>query len=104
MENKKYEIIYLPAFINQFKTILSYITYNLKNKIAADKLYNEIIEQIEKRSENPLAFEIFKTTRNKEVNWYTIRVKDFTIFYVVEGNHMILSRIYYSKRNFDKLI
>ena len=39
MENKKYEIKYLPTFISQFNNILYYITYELQNKIAANNLY-----------------------------------------------------------------
>ena len=35
MATKKYEIRYLPTFISQFNNILYYITYELKNKIAA---------------------------------------------------------------------
>ena len=40
MANKKYEIRYLPTFISQFNNILYYITYEIKNKIAADNFYN----------------------------------------------------------------
>lgn len=50
MVNKKYEIEYLPTFISQFNNILYYITYELKNKIAADNFYNEVVKQIEIRS------------------------------------------------------
>ena len=46
MANKKYEIRYLPTFISQFNNILYYITYELKNKIAADDFYNEVVDQI----------------------------------------------------------
>lgn len=104
MENKKYTIRYLPTFISQFEFILDYIANNLKNKIAADNLYKEVTKQIEKRSYSPTSFEIFKNTKDKQVNWYKIQVKSFTIFYTVKSNYMLVSRIYYSKRDFDKLI
>ena len=104
MESKKYTIVYLPKFIKQFNSILDYIANQLKNKIAADSLYKEVVTQIEKRSKSPISFEIFKNTKNKNVNWYKIQVKSFTIFYVVNNNCMEVSRIYYSRRNFDKLI
>ncbi len=63
MVNKKYEIEYLPTFISQFNNILYYITYELKNKIAADNFYNEVVKQIEIRSEAPEAYEVFKTIK-----------------------------------------
>lgn len=104
MESKKYAITYLSNFISQFNNILYYITYKLQNKIAAENLYNEVVKQIEKRSENPEDFEIFKKTKNEKVNWYRIQVKRYTIFYIVIDNTMEVRRIYYSKRNFKKLI
>lgn len=104
MANKKYEIRYLPTFISQFNNILYYITYELKNKIAADNFYNEVVKQIEIRSEAPEAYEVFKTIKNGEVKYYKINVKNYTIFYVVKNNIMEIRRIYYSQRNFDNLI
>ncbi len=104
MANKRYEIIYLPTFISQFNNILYYITYELKNKIAADKFYSEVVKQIEIRSEAPELYEVFKTIRNGEIKYYKINVKNYTIFYVVKDNVMEIRRIYYSQRNFDNLI
>ena len=104
MENKKYEINYLPTFISQFNNILYYITYKLNNKIAADDFYNEVVKQIEIRSEAPEAYEVFKTIKDEKVKYYKINVKNYTIFYVVKDNVMEIRRIYYSQRNFDSLI
>jgi len=104
MENKNYEIRYVPTFISQFNNILYYITYELKNKIAADNFYNEVVKQIEIRSNAPESYEIFKTIKNGKVKYYKINVKNYTIFYVVKDNIMEIRRIYYSQRNFDNLI
>lgn len=104
MANKKYEIKYLPTFISQFNNILYYITYELKNKIAADNFYSEVIKQIEIRSEAPESYEVFKTIKNGEVKYYKINVKNYTIFYVVKDNVIEIRRIYYRQRNFENLI
>ena len=103
MANKKYEIRYLPTFISQFNNILYYITYELKNKIAADNFYNELVKQIERRSNAPEAYEVFKTIKNNKIKYYKINVRKYTIFYVVKDNVMEIRRIYYSKMNFDSL-
>ena len=81
MANKKYEIRYLPTFISQFNNILYYITYELKNKIAADNFYNEVVKQIEIRSNTPEAYEVFKTIKNNKIKYYKINVRKYTIFY-----------------------
>lgn len=104
MANKKYEIRYLPTFISQLNNILYYITYELKNKIAADNFYNEVVKQIEIRSNAPESYEVFKTVRDEKIKYYKINVKNYTIFYVVKENVMEIRRIYYSQRNFDNLI
>lgn len=104
MANKKYEIRYLPTFISQFNNILYYITYELKNKIAADNFYNEVVKQIEIRSNAPESYEVFKTIKGEKNKYYKINVKNYTIFYVVKGNVMEIRRIYYSQRNFENLI
>ena len=104
MANKKYEIIYLPTFISQFNNILYYITYELRNKIAADNFYNDVVKQIEIRSNAPKSYEVFKTIKSGKIKYYKINVKNYTIFYVVKDNVMEIRRIYYSQRNFDNLI
>ena len=104
MANKKYEIRYLPTFISQLNNILYYITYELKNKIAADNFYNEVVKQIEIRSNAPESYEVFKTIKGRKIKHYKINVKNYTIFYVVKDNVMEIRRIYYSQRNFENLI
>ena len=100
----KYQIRYLPMFISQFNSILYYITHKLKNKIAAENFYKEVINQIEQRSISPESYEVFKITKKENIKYYKIQVKKITIFYVVKENVMEVRRIYYSRRNFDKLI
>ena len=104
MANKKYEIRYLPTFISQFNNILYYITYELKNKIAADNFYNEVVKQIEARSNDLESYEVFRTLKDEKIKYYKINVKNYTIFYVVKNNLMEIRRIYYSQRNFENLI
>ena len=84
MENKQYEIKYFPTFINQFNEILYYIVHNLENKDAADKLYKEVVKQIEKRSKFPTAFEIFKNTKDKNI-YLSSPYRPEAIFYAVSG-------------------
>lgn len=104
MGSRKYEIRYLPTFISQFNSILYYIAYELKNKIAADNFYTEVVEQIEIRSEYPEAYEVFKILKDGNTKYYKINVKNYTIFYVVKDNIMEARRIYYIQRNFEKLL
>ena len=49
MANNKYTIKYSSTFISQFNSILKYIVHNLKNRIAAENFYDEVINEIEKK-------------------------------------------------------
>lgn len=104
MANNKYTIKYSSTFINQFNSILKYIVHNLKNRIAAENFYDEVIKEIEKRSENPEGFEKYISTQKRKNTYYRIYVKNYTIFYVVKENTMEVRRILYSRRKFDKFV
>ena len=104
MANNKYTIKYSATFVNQFNSILKYIMNNLKNRIAAENFYNEVIKEIEKRCENPKSYEKYMSTRKRKNTYYRIYVKNYTIFYTVNNNTMEVRRILYSRRNFDKLV
>lgn len=101
---KKYNIKYLPSFYRDLDAITDYIKYELQNEVAANRLVDEIENEIIKRLQNPKSFEKFQTRRKRLNVYYRIYVKNYTIFYVVKDNTMEERRIIYSKRNFEKLI
>lgn len=102
--NNKYTIKYTDTFIKQFNNILKYFIYKLQNKIAAENFYNEVIKEIEKRSEYPESFEKYNSSRKRKNTYYRIYVKNYTIFYTIKDNTMQVRLILSSRRNFDKLI
>ena len=55
MENKSYQLRYLPIFETDLLSTVNYITNVLKNEDAAHRLVDDIESAILKRLENPLA-------------------------------------------------
>ena len=104
MREKKYKIKYLPLFYNDLDKIIDYIMYKLNNAIASNNFVNELENEINKRAYNPEAYEEYISTRKRQNTYYTIYVKNYTIFYTVKDNTMEVRKILYSRRNFDKLI
>jgi len=104
MAKNKYRIKYTETFINQFNNILKYFKYKLQNKVVAENFYNDVINEIEKRSENPQYFEKYKSNKKRKNDYYRIYVKNYTIFYIVKDNIIEIRRIIYSGRNIDKLV
>ncbi len=104
MAKNKYTIKYTDTFVKQFNNILRYFIYKLQNKIAAENFYDEVIKEIERRSEYPDIFEKYNSRRKRKNIYYRIYVKNYTIFYTVKDNAMEVRLILSNKKNFDKLI
>ena len=99
-----YTIEYLPSFDKEFNEILYYISYVLKNKIAAENLLKSVDYAIIKRSINPKGFEVYKSNKKRKYTFYKIHIKSFTIFYTIRHNTIEIVHILYNKRNFKNLI
>ena len=67
MENKSYQLRYLPIFETA----------------------------ILKRLENPLAFEPYRSAKRREYPYYRIYVRNYVVYYVVIGNVMEVRRLIY---------
>ena len=104
MVKDNYNIEYLPSFDEELGEFLYYITYKLQNKIAAERLLENVENAIVSRSVNPEGFEVYRSVKDRKYNWYRIYLGNFTIFYVVKNNIMIVSHILYSKRNIEEII
>lgn len=98
MENKSYQLRYLPIFETDLLSTVNYITNVLKNEDAAHRLVDDIESAILKRLENPLAFEPYRSAKMREYPYYRIYVRN----YVVIGNVMEVRRLIYSARDTDR--
>ncbi len=98
MENKSYQLRYLPIFETDLLSTVNYITNILKNDDAALRLVDDIESAILKRLENPLAFEPYRSAKRREYPYYRIYVRN----YVVIGNVMEVRRLIYSARDTDR--
>ena len=99
MSEKHYELRILPLFEEDLNEIVDYITYRLRNPIAAENLVDAVEAAIYERLPNAESFEPFHSQRERRYPYYRIQVRNFTIFYVVIDNVMEVRRIRYGKRN-----
>lgn len=104
MDGKHYKLSILPLFEDDLNEIVDYITYRLRNPLAAERLVDEVEEAIYARLSCAEAFEPYPSSRERQHPYYRIQVKNFTIFYVVIGDTMEVRRIIYSRRNLTHLI
>lgn len=104
MGGKRYKLRILPLFEDDLNEIVDYITFRLRNPIAAERLVDDVQAAIRERLSCAEAFEPYCSTKEREHPYYPIQVRNFTIFYVVIGNTMEVRRILYSRRNLEKIL
>jgi len=99
----KYKKTALPIFEKDLKEILDYIAFTFENPTAAIQLLDEIEDAVNKRLLNPLAFQKYYP-KGLEIPYYSIYVKNYVIYYVVNDDEMELRRMLYNRRDRDNLI
>ena len=104
MENKKYELRFLPLFENDLTEIVEYISFTLKTPTAAERLVDDVDRAINIRLFCAESIEPFYSAKERKYPYYKISVRNFTVFYVVIDNVMEVRRILYNRRDFNNLI
>ena len=99
MNGKQYKLSILPLFEDDLNEIVDYITYRLKNPIAAENFIDEVEQAIYDRLPCAESFEPYLSVRDRQYPYYRITVRNYTVFYVVIGDTMEVRRIIYSRRN-----
>ena len=104
MNGKHFDLKILPLFEDDLNEIVDYISLRLQNPLAAERLVSDVEDAVMERLSCADAFEPYPSNRERELPYYAIQVRNFTIFYVVCNSTMEVRRILYSKRNMKKLI
>jgi len=101
---KEYKPEYLPLFEQDVSEVKRYISSILKNPAAAERLVDEIEKAVEKRLLNPTAYRKYHSAKDRKQPYYTIRVNNYLIFYVVIDDVMEMRRFVYSRRDISRLV
>lgn len=104
MDRKHYELCIFPLFEDDLNEIVDYITYRLRNPVAAGHLIDEVEKAISERLCCAESFEPYHSNRDRKYPYYRIQIKNFTVFYVVIGNTMEVRRILYSRRDLKNFV
>ena len=109
MGNKKCELRYLPLFFEELDREVSYIAFELKNIVSANKLIDEVETAILKRLEDgPDSFEKVYSKKERKFPYYRIYINNYVVYYVVieENNKktMEVRRFLHARENRDYTI
>ena len=104
MDTAGYKLRYTQDFRDDLTGIVDYIAGTLLNPDAAQRLVDDVHSAILERLKSPASFEQYHSRLSLQDVWYRIRVRNFTVFYVVEENTMEVRRILYEHRDWKSLI
>ncbi len=101
-----YKLEYLPVAKQDMVEIMHYISHELKNPIAADRLATKLIEAAENVRTFPYASPVYLAIRPLRHEYRKILVQNFVIFYWInEENRLItVARVLYAKRDYRELL
>ncbi len=102
MNAKRYKLRVLPLFEEDLNRIIDYIALRLKNPLAAERLVEDVEAAIQERLTCAEAFEPYPSAKVRPHPYYRLRVRNFTVFYVVLGDTMEVRRILYSRRDLEQ--
>ena len=104
LDNKQYHLRYLPVFAEDLEEAVSYILKQLHNPSAAEKLIEDTEKAILERLRMPCAFQPYFADHPRKHPYYCIRIRNFSVFYVVIDDVMEVRRFIYNKRDINRLL
>lgn len=103
-KNKHFQIKYLPIARRDLQEIIDYIAFELEVPETAIKMLNTLEIEISSLQENPFRGSIYFSKRKHDCQYRKIFVKNYVIFYLILNDSLEIQRIFYNRRNKDKLI
>lgn len=102
--NNAYHLRYLPVFSEDLNEAVRYISVQLHNPQAAQRLLDDTEKAILERLNAPRAYQPYPSVIQREHPYYRINIRNFSVFYVVIGNTMEVRRFLYNKRDLTNLL
>lgn len=101
-----YKLEYLPSARKDMFDIVRYISRELQNADAADRLAGELVNAAESILEFPYATPAYRTIRPLKHEYRKILVQNFLMFYWVDEEKKLVTvaRVVYAKRDYRKLL
>ena len=101
-----YKLEYLPVARKDMIEIVRYISLELQNPEAADRLAVELVNAAESVLKFPYATPAYQPIRPLKYEYRKMLVQNYLMFYWVdeEKNLVTVSRVIYAKRNYGRLL
>ena len=101
-----YQLEFLPIARQDMTDIARYISHELYNPTAAEKLADEMIDTAERLADFPHINAIHQTIRPLKYEYRRLVVKNYIMFYWIDEKEkrVTIARVIYSRRDYEKLL
>lgn len=101
-----YRLEFLPLARQDMVETVRYISHELKNPAAAQRLSNRLIEAAERLTEFPYLYAVHTPIRPLKKEYRKIPVENYCIFYSVDekAKTVTIMRVLYAGRNYEHLL
>ena len=99
---ERYKIKIFPAAQNDLRDIVAYL--NTLSPDAAIRYFDLILEKAESLTSAPERCPMAKDTQLRLRGYRTLLVKNYILFYVVNGDTVEIRRILYARRQYEGLL
>lgn len=103
-KNRRYQIKYLPVARRDLQDIIDYIAFDLEVPETAIKMLNTLETEILTLQENPFRGSVYLSNRSHGSQYRKLFVKNYVIFYLILEDTVEIQRVFYNRRNMNKLI
>ena len=102
MYMERYKIKIFPTAQSDLKTIVDYL--NTLSPNAAVQYYDLIIEKVGTLQTLPERCALARDTQLRLRGYRLLHIKNYVVFFVINGNTVEIRRILYAKRQYEQLL
>jgi len=102
MDSRPYNYVFSPLAEEDMADIFAYL--DLSSHHAANRLIDEIQSAILNLCDFPFSRPLVLDDVLRKKGYRILGVKGFSIFYVLEGQTIVIRRILHGRRNFERLL
>jgi plasmid stabilization system protein ParE len=99
-----YKIKYLRSFKNDLNSAVRYIANDLGNPTAAAVLLTETEKEISRLAGYPFPLRPFACSKRSNTPYYRTIVKNYYIFFTIDGNTLEMRYFVHTRRNYIEII
>ena len=101
-----YRLEYLPIAKQDMTDIARYISHELSNPVAAERLADEMIAVAEKLIDFPYSHLAYQPIRPLQKEYRRLLVQNYLMFYWVDEAQKLITiaRVIYSRRDYERLL